>query len=372
MMDARLGVMQVVHSLCMGGSERLACDLATRPSRDRLRPSLCALDVGGPLGEELAGAGVPFWVLDRRPGFDWRLVPRIWRLVQRQRARVVQTHHLTPLIYAALAARLAGARIVHVEHEQFTLQRPKALGRLRRLTRLCDHVVAAGAGVGRFLTECGGLDPGRLTVIENGVDVAAYSPAPRVPRAAWGIGDDRVVGHVARLEHEKDQDTLLRAFRVVVDRCARARLMIIGTGTLRAPLEEQAGALGIADRVTFLGARADVRDFLPHADVFALSSTSEGLPLTVLEAMACARPVVATAVGEVPRAVVPGVTGVLVPPKEPAALADALLGVLCDPARARAMGRAGREKVQAEFSIERTVSEYQKLWNRVETGGGNG
>lgn len=371
MTDGRLGVMQIVHTLCQGGSERLACDLAVRPPRAQLRSSLCAIDMGGPLADELAGAGVPFWVLDRRPGFDWRLGVRIWRLVRHERPCVVQTHHLTPLIYAALGARAAGARLVHVEHEQFTLRRPKALERLRRLARLCDHVVAAGDGVGRFLAESAGLDAERLSVIDNGVDVAAYAPTPRVPRAAFGIAEgERVVGHVARLEPEKDQDTLLRAFRTVVRRCPRARLAIIGTGSLGPRLEALAASLGVASRVRFLGARGDVRDFLPHAEVVVLSSISEGLPLTVLEAMACARPVVATAVGEMARAVVPGVTGLLVPPADPDALAGALLGVMHDPARARAMGRMGREKVEAEFSIDRTLAEYQRVWRRVAVPGG--
>lgn len=364
-----LGVMQIVHCLAVGGSERLACDLAVRPPAGRVRASVCALDGGGPFAVELAAAGVPHWVLGRRAGFDWRLVPRIFRLVLRHRPAVVQTHHLTPLIYAALGARAGGARIVHVEHEHFSLARPRAVPRLRRLSQLCDRVVGAGAGVGRFLAERVGVDRRRLQVIRNGVDVRAYAPVTRQSRAALGLDAAAcVIGHVARLEPEKDQATLLRAVARLAPRRPALRLLVVGGGSCAGALRELADALGIGGRVLFTGPRSDVRDLLPLADVFALSSVQEGLPLTVLEAMACARPVVATAVGEVPEAVVPGETGWLVPPRDPAALADALAALVDDPGRASAMGRAARARVEAEFSLERTVREYEDVWARV--GGG--
>jgi sugar transferase (PEP-CTERM/EpsH1 system associated) len=358
--------MQIVHTLSLGGSERLACDLATRSRAVGVRPSVCALDVGGPFTAELAQAGVPYWVLRRRAGFDWRLIPQIFRLVLRCRPAVVQTHHLTPLIYAALGARAAGARIVHVEHEHFTFGRPGTVTRLRRLSRLCDRVVAAGEGVGKFLAEEVGVSAGRLQVIRNGVDVGVYSPVPRRARASLGLDDgDRVIGHVARLAPEKDQATLLRAVARLMPARPALRLLIVGEGVRAPQLHELARTLGIAGRVRFAGARSDVRDLLPLVDVFALSSVREGLPLTVLEAMACGRPVVATAVGELPAAVVPGVTGWLVPPSDPPALADALAGVVDDSERAEAMGRAGRERVEAEFSLERTVREYGRVWTHV-------
>jgi sugar transferase (PEP-CTERM/EpsH1 system associated) len=358
--------MQIVHTLSLGGSERLACDLATRSRAAGVRPSVCALDIGGPFTMELARAGVPYWVMRRRAGFDWRLIPRIFRLVLRYRPAVVQTHHLTPLIYAALGARAAGARIVHVEHEHFTFGRPRAVRRLRRLSRLCDRVVAAGEGVGEFLAEEVGVSRKRLQVIRNGVDVGLYSPVARRPRSSAGLDDgDRVIGHVARLAPEKDQATLLRAVARLMPGRPKLRLLIVGEGVQAGELRELARTLGIAGRVCFAGARSDVRDLLPLVDVFALSSVREGLPLTVLEAMACGRPVVATDVGELAAAVVPGVTGWLVPPSDPPALADALAAVVDDCGRAEAMGQAARVRVEAEFSLERTVREYERVWTHV-------
>jgi sugar transferase (PEP-CTERM/EpsH1 system associated) len=358
--------MQILHTFELGGSERLACELAKRLDPARLRPSLCALDVGGPLALELGSRAIPHWVLGRRPGFDWRLVPRIFRLVRRERPRVVQTHHLTPLIYAAIAARAAGARVVHVEHEQFSIGRPAALGRLRRLTRLCDRVVAAGSGVARFLVERAAVTAARVAVIRNGVDVRVCAPAVRVPRAAFGLAEgEPLIGHVARLEAEKDQATLLRAFQVLARRRPSLRLVVVGKGSLEPELRAQAASLGVAGQVTFLGARSDVPALLPHVDVFALSSVREGLPLTVLEAMACGRPVVATAVGEVPDAIVPGVTGLLVPPGDAGALAAALSEVLDDRARAGAMGRAGRERAESEFNLDHMVEAYERVWRSV-------
>jgi sugar transferase (PEP-CTERM/EpsH1 system associated) len=358
--------MQVVYSLGAGGSERLACDLSARLDPFRVRSSVCALDVGGPLADELARAGIPFHVVGRRPGFDGRATLRLYRLFRERRVDLVQTHHLVCFLYAGLAARLAGAVLVHVEHEYFSLKQPRARRLLRVLARLGHQIVTVGEEVQDFLVSEVGLPRSRVAVIRNGVDVARYSPLKRVPRAALGFaGTDRLIGHVARLEPEKDQGTLLLAFRTLLDTHPDARLVVVGDGARRGDLRRVSTSLGIAERVDFLGPRDDVADILPHLDAFVLSSIHEGLPLALLEAMACARPVVATAVGEIPRVVQTGVTGVTVPPGDPAALAASLAAVLERPVWGAAMGQAARGLVERTFNIDRTARHYQALYDTL-------
>jgi len=364
--DRALHVMQVVHSLVRGGSERVACDLAMRLDRSRVRSSVCALDVGGPLAAELEAAGIAAHVTGRQPGRDARLIGTLYRLFRREQVDVVQTHHLTQLIYGALGARLAGATLVHVEHETFSLRSARARHRLRALSFFCDRVVAVGEEIRDFLVGEVRIARSRVALIRNGIDLARYRPGRRDFRRRIGLPvTERWIGQIARLEEEKDQATLLRAFASVRARHADTRLVLVGDGSLRASLEELARSLGVEAAVSFLGARSDVADLLPELDVFVLSSIREGLPLALLEAMACGVPVVATAIGNIPRVVRDGENGDLVPPADERALAAAVGRTLDSPDRASALGAAARAWVAQEYGLDATVRRYQELYDEL-------
>lgn len=359
-------LMQVVYSLLRGGSERLACDLALRLDTARVRSSVCALTMGGPMAETLAGAGIPFHVLGCASGRQWAVIIKLYRLFRKQHVDVVQTHHIKQLLYSGLGARLAGARLVHVEHDCSSLRAPRVQRRLRVLAPLCHRIVAVGDTIRDFLVSEVGLPASQVSVIPNGVDVARYGPQPTMTREMLGLpARGRLIGHVGRLEAEKNQTGLLCAFAIVAYTCPDARLVIVGDGSQRSELQHAAHALGIAGRVHFLGLRNDVADLLPHLDVFVLSSRSEGLPIALLEALACARPVVATTVGEIPRLIQNEVTGVTVPPADPKALANALAGLLSSPHLAAAMGRAARQVIEERYSLTRVIGQYQELYRSL-------
>jgi glycosyltransferase involved in cell wall biosynthesis len=167
---------------------------------------------------------------------------------------------------------------------------------------------------------------------------------------------------VARLEPVKDQAMLLRAFAAVRAVVPQARLCLVGDGSLRGSLERQAIAAGLGDAVMFLGQRADVEAILPAFDVFALSSSSEGLPLTILEAMAAGLPCVATDVGAVTDAVIAGETGLVTPPGDAPAFTAALLDLVRDPNRAQRMGDNGRRRAHSHFDLRVMTRKYEDLW----------
>ena len=184
--------------------------------------------------------------------------------------------------------------------------------------------------------------------------------------AALGIpAGAPVVGQIAALVDHKDQPTLLRAAVRVLARRPDVRFVIVGDGERRAALAEQAAQAGIASSVVFTGFRDDVDRLLPAFDVFCLSSHMEGLGTIVLDAMAFARPVAATAAGGIPESVVDGVTGRVTPTRDDAALASALLELLDDPARARRMGEAGRRRFEERFSAERMVAETLAVYEEL-------
>lgn len=362
----RRHVMQVVYSLLCGGSERLACELALRLDPANARSSVCALTTDGPMAEALARAGVPFHVLRCAPGRQWLVMAKLYRLFREQHVDVVQTHHVKQLVYSALAARLSGAKLIHVEHDCWSSRVPRARRYLRALAPFCHRIVAVGESIREVLVKHIGLPASQLTVIPNGVDVTQFRPLPGMARETLGLpAQGRLVGHVGRLEAEKDQAGLLRAFALAAYTCPDATLVIVGDGSQRGELQRAAHALGIAARVRFLGLRSDIADLLPHLDVFVLSSRSEGLPIAVLEAMACARPVVATAVGEIPKLIRSGKTGVTVEAADPKALAGALAELLSRPQEAAVMGRAARQMIEERYSLTRVISQYQELYRSL-------
>lgn len=366
MAERRPHLMQVVLSLTQGGSETLARDIALGIDPGRWRTSICALDAGGPLAAALGHGGIPVHILGRRPGFDWRLIPRLFRLFSREGVDVVQTHHLAPLIYSALAARAAGAALVHVEHDRFSFASAKARRRLRTLSTLCHRVVVVGDDIYDYFVKAAGIPPDKLTVIHNGVDLRRYSAAPLRPRSALGLpATGRLIGHVARLDPAKDQYSLLQAFKRVLTVHPDTYLVMVGDGPLRQELASLAASLALCGNVVWLGRRNDVPDLLPHFDIFALTSVNEGLPIALLEAMACARPVVATAVGDVPTIIEHDTTGLLITAGDAKALADAVTILLDRPDHAGALGRSARSLVERRFSLADTLSRYERLYESL-------
>jgi glycosyltransferase involved in cell wall biosynthesis len=211
-----------------------------------------------------------------------------------------------------------------------------------------------------------GVAPQRIRVIHSAVEPPAGLPGPAgraAARARYGIGVEEVaIGMVAALERRKAHDVLLQALAPAVATMPPFRVLFCGDGSERRPLERMARALGLGDRVRFLGEQRQVADVLAALDLFVLPSRQEGLGVAVLEAMAMALPVVATAVGGLPEAVEAGRTGLLVPPEDPRALGAAIAELARDLDRARRMGDAGRARVAAEFSMERMSEAYEKLY----------
>jgi glycosyltransferase involved in cell wall biosynthesis len=194
-------------------------------------------------------------------------------------------------------------------------------------------------------------------VIHNGIDSERFSYN--------GPTADGPAVYVGRLSPEKDVATLLKAAAIVVAQRPSFRLQIAGTGACSAGLHALARSLQLEGNVDFLGEVRDVRALLHRASMFVLPSLTEGVPLTVLEAMACGLPVVATHVGGTPEAVLAGATGLLVPPGEPAQLADAMLRLHDNPNIARDFGRTGRARVQAHFDVRAMVAGYESLYTDV-------
>ncbi len=361
--------------MVVAGAEILVHGMVER-MRDRWDFSLYLLDDIGPLGEDLKASGVPVHVLGRQPGVDLKMACRLGARLRRDGVELVHAHQYTPWFYASLgaAAGVGRPRVLFTEHGRHypDVRRPKRVLFNRLLDPLTDGMVAVSGFVGDCLRDNEGLAERRIRVLYNGIDPDRFGGevARDALRREQGLGpDDPVVGLAARFAPVKDHATLLDAFRVVLDVREDAKLVLCGDGPLRGDLEAQAGRLGIADAVRFLGVRRDVPALLGTWDVFVLSSLSEGTSVTLLEAMATGLPAVATAVGGNPEIVVEGETGLLAPRGDSAALGKALLEVLADPVRARSLGDAGRARVHERFTFDGMVAGYDSLYRELLAGG---
>jgi sugar transferase (PEP-CTERM/EpsH1 system associated) len=356
-------VVQLVLTLDVGGLEMMVLDYVRRAHRDRFRHHVICLRGPGELSQRFEAAGISVTAL----GATGRLpaLVRLVRLLKRSRPHVVHTHNAGPNWYAAAARFLTPVpALVHTKHGR-NLSPSRRLARINRWASMAtDAVVSVSADAAEEIRGREGIAPCKVVVIHNGIDLTGRTVRPPEPRPAL-----RAIS-VARLNVVKDQRTLLRAVRLVVDRHPAFRLDLVGDGSERGALEGLRRDLGLEAHVRFVGYREDVQALLQESDVFALTSRTEGLALTLLEAMAAGLPVVATDVGGNREVVARGETGLLVAAGSPTAVAEALLSLIDDPARAAAMGRAGRQRVERLFDIRTMVARYETLYDALLAGQG--
>ncbi len=350
-----------------GGAQRLTLDTWRHLAPGRYRPHLVCLRGRGRLVPAAESAGVPVHVVGRlRRPWDLAAVPALAHHFRSLGAAVVHVplySRASP--YARLAARRAGVALT-VCHEHCRDALPSRSRRLvdRWLTDRRTRFVAVSEADRAWLLATG-VRARHIAVVTNGVDTARFQPADRAAaRAALGLSADAAILLVpARLESRKGQVALLAALSGLREAVPGVQVLFAGGGPLAAVLPALAAATGLGQSVRFLGPRDDVPGLMAAADVVVLPSRMEGLPLAVLEAMACARPVVATAVGGVAEAVADGKTGCLVPAGEPAALAAALAALLNDPDLAHAMGQRARQVALSRFRIEAATERLMGLYD---------
>lgn len=361
----------ILHVMQVAGAEVLVAETIRRAG-NRLRPVVICLDRAGQLGDTMRAEGVEVIALGRRPGVDWRLARQLARELRARRIRVVHAHQYTPFFYAALAKPLLGHRthLILTEHGRHYPDVVSARRRLANrwvLSRLADEVNAVARFSARALHEKDGF-PQPIEVIENGIDVGLYDPAAdrRAAKRHVDLPDDRRhIACIARFHPVKDHAMLLRAFGQMAATVSDVDLVLAGDGQLRAELEAQVASLGISSRVRFLGVRGDVPDLLRAADLFALTSVSEGASITLLEAMASGLPSVVTGVGGNVEIVRDGIDGVLVPRGDHAAAARAFTRLLSEPDLAARMGQSARQRALETFQLDRTIARHLACYERA-------
>ena len=377
MSGRRLRVVTLIdRAVALGGGERVAMHVALRLDRDCFDSFICATR-SGPVAatddERVARAaledgGVPLLALGRSGTPDLAAWAPFLRMLRRERIDVLHAHMFGSNLWGTLIGRLMRVPVIVAHEHGWAAEETTPLRR-----RLDRHVIARGSHAfvavsdetRRRMIEIGGMRPDDVVFIPNGIPPASGGAVGDV-RAELGIEPSApVIGTVAVLRPEKDLSTLIRSAALLRSGFPGLRVLIAGGGPERTRLEALVDELDLGETVIWLGFRSDVSAVLTALDVAAFSSTSEGSPLAVMEAMEAARPIVATRVGGISDLVDDGVHGFLVPPGDHAALADAIARVLREPAVAAQMGVRARERRRREFDVDVMVARVEKLYEHA-------
>ena len=366
-------IVQFVNNLDMGGLERFVLDIAQCQRAEGHQPAIYCLTHPGRLAAEAEKSGIEVHSFDKaagpHPGTLWKIA----RKLRVDRPDVLHSHNHLVHHYAVIAGRLAGVPVlVNTRHGSERIMASSPTGSsvgtnpvdkrsdiiYRATVPFVDCVVLISEATRRFYVQHRGVPASKTRVILNGARLEKFLASPASPGAA----PPRIrFGTAARLVPVKDHYTLLRAFAAVVQEVPHAELAIAGDGPLRKELEAFTKELNLTDRVTFTGALPDTPKFLSELDIFVLSSLSEGLPISLLEAMAAGLPVVSTRAGGVDEVAVEGQNAFLAQPADVEGLAQAMIKMAKRSDLAE-MGALGREMVKTRFRIEQSWAEYHKLF----------
>lgn len=367
----RFPVLYLIDKLHRAGAQNNLRQLVSGLDRSRFSPTVCCLVRGGALAEALEREGVEVQVLGVERLYGPRAISGLKRLASLMRerdVRLVHTYLVSANIFGTLAAKRARAPVILTTRRDMGFSRNWRLKWLEEtfINPRVSGVVVPCEAIAEVARREKHLSAGRVVTIPNGIDATRWRLDEDERKAARrGLGlveSETAIGVIANFLPIKGHADFLEAATRVLATHPQTRFLLAGEGEIRATLEARATRLGLGDRVVFLGRRDDTRELLAALDLTVLPSHSEGMSNVLLEAMAMARPIVATAVGGNPELLKHDVTGLLVPPREPAALAEAMTSLLLDRARAARLGREARRVAETRFSLREMVSRYEALY----------
>ncbi|MDC4205467.1 MAG: glycosyltransferase [Candidatus Manganitrophus sp.] len=372
----KVRIAYVALELHFGGLQRVVSQLIRRINGEQFEPILICLDHGGIFGGELEKEGIPTYVLNRRPGpIDWKVLRGLYKILALHKVDLIHSQNGCSF-YSAVsgqAARVAG--IIHTDHGRLLPDKRTARLEDRFSSWLMDRVVGVSSELTEYLASVVNVSRRKLATIINGVDCSRFMPMDenqrRRLRSEWGVTDeDRVIGTVCRLDPIKNLGFFIRSMPEICRRAPMCKLIVVGDGPCRQELEEIARNTSCKDRIVFIGSKTDIEKVMPAFDLYACTSLSEGTSMTILEAMACGLPIVASAVGGNGR-LVGSENGALFPLNDSNAFIQLVTDLLSDPDRMIELGRQSRTRAEMQFGLDKTVMEYEQLYRVVLSGKGH-
>lgn len=354
-----------------GGSEKHLLELATGMAGAGFRVSVFSLAEGAYASRFREAPGIEYRSLNVTRIYDAKGLSALFSLagyIRRQQVDVLQSFHTASDLIGPLAARLSlgGTKILSSRRDLGYTKSARHVKMQRLVNRLVDYILANSKAVKKSIMEKEAFPEERIHTIFNGIDPAPFAAATAArerKRAALGAGADQImIGSVGNIRLVKGYDLLVEAAAAVLERNSAVRFLHVGDGEMRGALEARCRELGIAGRFRFLGASKEVASFLAALDIYVQPSRSEGMSNAIMEAMAAGLPVVATDVGGNPDLVEHGVTGLLVPAEDSAALAEQLLHLAGQPQLRRELAGRSQDQLQGRFHINRMMDSYTRKY----------
>lgn len=368
-MDKNLNIMQLVSKLEYGGAEILSLNICKYLlNKENIFSFICSLHgTNGGLSALAESEGVSFRYLDGKNKSKLKIMQDLFYLLKKGKVDIIQVHGSYMFQFVVLPALMAGTRIIYTEHSRHSLTKyPRLWNFSMFLGAYKSKVICVSNDLYDYLTNYVGMNPSWVEVIHNGIDLSCFTPScAKTDRPK--DHEELIIGTVGRLSEPKDHGNLLKAFSSVVKKVPNVRLMLVGEGELRRNVEDMIQQLGLEEKVCMLGARGDIPELLLSMDIFALSSKREGFPISLLEAMACGRPVIATDVGGVREIVSSGEDGMVVPPEDHESLSKGLLELVEDEDLRERMGKNAAKKALSSFSEQAMMEKYLCLYTKGET-----
>lgn len=361
--------MHLIHQLRTGGAENGIINLVNYIDGDRFESAVCAFVGGGAQTKRVDVRKTKLIELNKaKNGNDFLLPFRLKKQLDLWKPHILHTHAWGTLCEGYLAAKMARVPVV-VHGEHGTLQQQKRNIPVQRFVwGLCTQVLSVSNSHREKIANTIGFSPKKIKVIPNGVDTSRFAPSLDRDKNKILLGfapRNRIIGTVGRLVKIKNQQMLIQAFATFVGSCPDAKLILVGDGPLRDELTHLASSLGITRHVHFFGRRSDVPVVLQAMDLFVLPSISEGMSNTILEAMSCGLPVVATDVGGNPEIIINNVTGRLVQSGDVDELASILTFLFDHPDRLQEMGNSSRKHIEDNYSIHEMINNYERLYQEL-------
>lgn len=369
----RVNVLFVITAMGMGGSERLVYNLALKLDRSRFNPSV-AWFLGDGVISEFKDLKIPLHHVGKTKRVDFTAMQRLHRIIRENKIDVVNAQHFMPAVYSYYGCKFKEKRaLIFTAHSEWEIEEISWKWRIigRYLLRRTDVSVGVTRGVSNLIQGAFKIDARQTVTIENGVDINAFAPKRNVgglKRSLLGInGKERIIGIVANFKKVKNHRFLLQVFAELVKTFEDVKLVLVGRGfaghadNTEEELWQFVNENHLTKKVVFLSNNPNIPDLLNAMDVFCLTSLKEGLPISLIEAMATGLPVVGTNVEGIRDVIVPHEDGLLIELGDVEGLKNAFIELLAKPDWSHKLGEAARRKAQEKYSLERCISEYEAL-----------
>ncbi len=361
-----VNVLYIIWSLGLGGAEQVVINLARGLDKSRFKPYVACLNDEGRFADELKKEGISVFALNKVKGLDFSVVPKLVRIIRENNIQIVHTHLWGANFWGRFAAKAVGVPVIIAsEHGIQEYRTPLHFLIDRYLSKYTDKIIFVSESVRQAYWNKLCSDFNKTVFMPNGVGlVSSAEPDGALIRKEFGISENEVLlSCIGRLSEEKGQKYLLEVLPEID--LANVKLLIVGDGPLEQSLKSQVAQSRLADKVKFLGFRKDIQAILKASDIVVLPSKREALSLVMLEAMAAAKPVLATAVGDASRVIRDGINGFLIPAAGKNALKEKLSFVLSNRERMEDIGQQARETIKRDYLVDTMIQRHQKLYDEL-------